>query len=148
MFTFAGTIGSWITDDWELVERVFDFHPIENKEHEDEYAGAAMARCLSELGVLQQMSVFDSATTNYVLICSLSRILIEKFDIQFVPENSQIRCFAHVVNLVVQKILATLNEADDPQMVDYYLPNKDLPFHYDPDNDPDLRDLENETFED
>jgi hypothetical protein len=32
MFTF-GTIGSWITNDWELVERVLDFHPIENKEH-------------------------------------------------------------------------------------------------------------------
>jgi hypothetical protein len=52
------------------------------------------------------------------------------------------------VNLVVQKILATLKEADDPQMVEYYLPNKDIPFHYDPDNDPDLRDLKNETFED
>jgi hypothetical protein len=52
------------------------------------------------------------------------------------------------VNLVVRKILATLNEADDPETVDYYLPSNDFPFHYDPDNDPDLRDLENETFED
>ncbi|KAF8142376.1 hypothetical protein K438DRAFT_1450176, partial [Mycena galopus ATCC 62051] len=34
MFTFCGTIGSWITEDWELVERVLDFHPIEDKEHE------------------------------------------------------------------------------------------------------------------
>ncbi|KAJ6611141.1 hypothetical protein B0H10DRAFT_1656023, partial [Mycena sp. CBHHK59/15] len=34
MFMFAGTIGSWITEDWELVERVLDFHPIEDKEHE------------------------------------------------------------------------------------------------------------------
>ncbi|KAJ6614974.1 hypothetical protein B0H10DRAFT_1712066, partial [Mycena sp. CBHHK59/15] len=34
MFTFAGTIGSWISEDWELVERVLDFHPIEDKEHE------------------------------------------------------------------------------------------------------------------
>ncbi|KAJ7305443.1 hypothetical protein DFH08DRAFT_825130 [Mycena albidolilacea] len=41
-----------------------------------------------------------------------------------------------------QKTLATLNEADDPEMVDYYLPSKDFPFHYDPDNDPDLWDLE------
>ncbi|KAF7362862.1 Dimer-Tnp-hAT domain-containing protein [Mycena venus] len=150
MFTFAGSIGSWITEDWELVERVLDFHPIEDKEHEGKYAGAAMARRLSELGVLEQLSagVFDSATTNDVLMRTLSRILMEKFDIQFVPENSQIRCLAHVVNLVVQKFLATLNEADDPEVVDYYLPNKDLPFHYDPDDDPDLRDLENETFED
>ncbi|KAJ6483392.1 hypothetical protein C8R45DRAFT_768426, partial [Mycena sanguinolenta] len=33
-FTFAGTIGSWISSDWELLERVLDFHPIEDKEHE------------------------------------------------------------------------------------------------------------------
>ncbi|KAJ6568135.1 hypothetical protein B0H10DRAFT_1830041 [Mycena sp. CBHHK59/15] len=33
-FTFAGTISSWITSDWELVEHVLDFHPIEDKEHE------------------------------------------------------------------------------------------------------------------
>ncbi|KAJ7451915.1 hypothetical protein FB451DRAFT_949167, partial [Mycena latifolia] len=33
-FTFAGTIGSWISSDWELIERVLDFHPIEDKEHE------------------------------------------------------------------------------------------------------------------
>ncbi|KAJ6612081.1 hypothetical protein B0H10DRAFT_1711809, partial [Mycena sp. CBHHK59/15] len=33
-YTFAGTIASWITSDWELVERVLDFHPIEDKEHE------------------------------------------------------------------------------------------------------------------
>ncbi|KAF8144648.1 hypothetical protein K438DRAFT_1858102, partial [Mycena galopus ATCC 62051] len=33
-YTFAGTIGSWINTDWELVERVLDFHPIGDKEHE------------------------------------------------------------------------------------------------------------------
>ncbi|KAJ7189246.1 hypothetical protein C8R46DRAFT_877092, partial [Mycena filopes] len=69
-----------------------------------------------------------------------------KFDIQFVPGNSQICCLAHVINLVVQKILAVLNEADDPAVIDYYLPNKDLPFHYVPEDDPNLRDLENEEF--
>ena len=91
--------------------------------------------------------VLDNAKTNDVLVGALSRILMQKFGIQWVPENSQIRCLAHVVNLVVQKILAVLNEADDPEIVDYYLPNKDLPFHYDPDGDPDLRDLEEEIFD-
>ncbi|KAJ7809818.1 hypothetical protein B0H13DRAFT_1550389, partial [Mycena leptocephala] len=27
-------VRSWITSDWELIERVLDFHPIEDKEHE------------------------------------------------------------------------------------------------------------------
>ncbi|KAJ7649685.1 hypothetical protein FB45DRAFT_1049884 [Roridomyces roridus] len=124
MFTFAGSIGSWITEDWELVERVLDFHPIEDKEHE---------------------GTFDSASPNDVLIAVLPRILADKFNIQFAPENSQIRCLAHVVNLVVQKILSTLNEADDPDVIDYYLPNKELPFYYDPDDDPDLKQMENEA---
>jgi SAM-dependent MidA family methyltransferase len=56
MFTFAGTIGSWITEEWELVERVLDFHPIEDKEHEGEYAAASMAQRLSELQVLEKIS--------------------------------------------------------------------------------------------
>ncbi|KAJ6562088.1 hypothetical protein B0H19DRAFT_1259695 [Mycena capillaripes] len=49
-----------------------------------------------------------------VLICVLSRILREKLNIQLVPENSQICSLAHVVNLVVQNILATVHEAEDP----------------------------------
>ncbi|KAJ6555377.1 hypothetical protein DFH09DRAFT_570705 [Mycena vulgaris] len=92
-------------------------------------------------------ATLDNAAPNDVLIRALSRILREKYDIQFFLENSQIRCLAHFVNLVVQKILAALNEADEPEVMDYYLPNKDLPFHYEPEEHPNLRDLENERFE-
>jgi hypothetical protein len=42
---------------------------------------------------------------------------------------------AHVVNLIVQAILVELSEADDPEQDDYYIPNKHIPFHYDPDDD-------------
>ncbi|KAJ7156332.1 hypothetical protein C8R46DRAFT_909917 [Mycena filopes] len=87
----------------------------------------------------------DNAAPNDVLIRALSRILRENFDIQFNPDNSQIRCLAHVVNLVVQKLLAALDEAEDPAIDDYYLPRKDLPFHYDPDDDPDVAALETEV---
>lgn len=139
-FTFAGTIGSWITSDWELVERILDFHPIEDKEHEGEYAAIGLAKRLADLEVL------DNAAPNDVLIRALSRLLREKFDVQFVPENSQIRCLAHVVNLVVQKMLAALEEAPDPAVEDQYIPNKDLPFHYDLETDDDVRDLEQEVF--
>jgi hypothetical protein len=52
MFTFAGTVGSWITEDWELVERVLDFHPISDKDHEGEYAAISLA----DLEVLEKMS--------------------------------------------------------------------------------------------
>jgi len=54
---------------------------------------------------------------------------------------------AHVVNLIVQAILAELNEADDPEQDDYYIPNKHIPFHYDPDNDEEVQQMENEEDE-
>ncbi|KAJ7855756.1 hypothetical protein B0H14DRAFT_2507963 [Mycena olivaceomarginata] len=88
----------------------------------------------------------DNAAPNDVLLRALSRLLREKFDIQFVPANSQIRCLAHVVNLVVQKLLAALEDLPDPDLVDDYLPNKDLPIHYDPDTDPDVLQMEQEIF--
>jgi hypothetical protein len=54
----------------------------------------------------------------------------------------------HVVNLVVQAILASLREADDPDKVDYYTFNKDQPFHLDIDADPDQIELDSEEFQD
>ncbi|KAJ6484240.1 ribonuclease H-like domain-containing protein, partial [Mycena sanguinolenta] len=66
----------------------------------------------------------------------------------FVPANSQIRCLAHVVNLVVQKILAALGDAEDPDVTDYYLSNKDAPFHYEAEDDPDLHEMDQEVFSD
>lgn len=50
------------------------------------------------------------------------------------------------MNLVVQKILSALDDAEDPDVTDDYLPNKDLPIHYDPEKDPEVRDLEREEF--
>jgi hypothetical protein len=73
--------------------------------------------------------------------------LRESFDIQFVPDNSQIRCLAHVVNLVVQKLLATLEEAVDPNIEDTYKDAKDLPVHYDPETDRELAEFEREVFQ-
>ena len=51
---------------------------------------------------------------------------------------------AHVVNLIVQALLAALNEADDPEKDDYYIPNKHLPSHYDPDDDNEVWEMEAE----
>lgn len=55
---------------------------------------------------------------------------------------------AHVLNLIVQVMLASLDEARDPDEEDYFVPNKHLPFHYDPNNDADLLELEQEQDDD
>jgi len=46
--------------------------------------------------------------------------------------------------LVVQKILSVLDEADDPDLHDYYETMKDLPIHYNGDNDEALKEFESE----
>ncbi|KAH9017907.1 hypothetical protein EDB84DRAFT_1239632, partial [Lactarius hengduanensis] len=63
----------------------------------------------------------------------------------FHPDNSHIRCLAHVVNIVVQKILSVAKEVDDPEIQDYYERlNKQFPVHYDLGEDEELQDFENE----
>ncbi|KAH9011702.1 hypothetical protein EDB83DRAFT_2171948, partial [Lactarius deliciosus] len=70
---------------------------------------------------------------------------MELYGVPFHPNNSHIRCLAHVVNLVAQKILSVAKEVDDPEFQDYYEHlNKQFPVHYDPDSDEELRDFENE----
>ncbi|KAJ7101263.1 hypothetical protein B0H15DRAFT_943595 [Mycena belliarum] len=55
-FTFAGSIASFIMSDWELVERVIDFHLIEDKEHEGKYAALGLAKQLANFQVLEKIS--------------------------------------------------------------------------------------------
>ena len=89
----------------------------------------------------------DNASVNDVVLSTVSRILLAKYGIPSSP-NLHIRCACHVVNLVVQAILASLGEADDPDEVDYYTLNKEQPFHLDIDADPDQIELDSEEFQD
>ena len=86
----------------------------------------------------------DNASVCDVLARSAGVLLLQKYGLQFHLQNARISCLAHVVNLVVQAILAELNEADNPEQEDYYIPNKHIPFHYNPDDDDEVRQMENE----
>lgn len=44
----------------------------------------------------------------------------------------------------MQKILSTLDEADDPDVIDYFEAMKNLPIHYDINEDKDQKELEKE----
>lgn len=56
-----------------------------------------------------------------------------------------IRCITHVINLIVPAFLFGIDEVDDsPDEVDYY--DKDLPIHYDVEEDEELIALENEEL--
>ncbi|KAJ6501387.1 hypothetical protein DFH09DRAFT_944678 [Mycena vulgaris] len=67
-FTFAGTIGSWISSDWELIERVLDFQPIEDKEHEGEYTAIRLAKTLADLDVLEKMSPLNFPSDTSLMV--------------------------------------------------------------------------------
>ena len=86
----------------------------------------------------------DNASVCDVLVRAAGIMLLKKYSIQFHLQNAQIRCLAHVVNLIVQCLLALLNEAKDPKTDDYYIPNKHLPFHYNPDDDKEVQQMEGE----
>jgi len=164
VFTFAGTIANWIDDDWQMVERMVKFYHIQDKDHEGEWAAKAFVNTAAERGGLDKMSIIylviakqsdswvlyflaicmDNASVCDVLASSAGILLLQKYGIQFHAQNARIRCMAHVVNLIVQAILAELNEADDPEQDDYYIPNKHIPFHYDPDDDEEVQQMENE----
>lgn len=87
----------------------------------------------------------DNATVNDVFASTLALLLQQRYGIHFTPENGQIRCLAHVVNLIVQVFLKHLDEVPDhPDENDYYEQNKNKPFHYDPLSDEDQTTMETE----
>jgi hypothetical protein len=55
MFTFAGTIASWIDDDWNLVDRVIDFRSIAELEHQGEYAARGFIKTAMAFNALEKI---------------------------------------------------------------------------------------------
>jgi hypothetical protein len=84
----------------------------------------------------------DNASSCDVLARTVGIILLKRYHLGFHEENGRICCLAHVVNLVVQRILSSLGDADDPEKEDYFLPNKHLPIHCDADQDANVQEME------
>ncbi len=87
----------------------------------------------------------DNASSCDTLARVLGLLLFERYNIHFTFQNNRIRCLAHVVNLVVQAILNNLDEADDPEIVDDFMKHRDLPIHYEMEQDDVLREMEAEA---
>jgi hypothetical protein len=66
VFTFDCTVSSFINEDWELIEHVVDFKPLEDKEHEGLYAGKAFVDGTRKCGGLDKISKFFRYTWIYV----------------------------------------------------------------------------------
>jgi hypothetical protein len=87
----------------------------------------------------------DNTTVNNVIFKTAVKYVLSLYDTIIHPD-AHIRCLAHVINLVVQAILAELKEADqcieDGDDSDYFLLNKNPLVHYSIDDDTDQQDLE------
>lgn len=78
----------------------------------------------------------DNASANDVLARTVALIILKRYGLHIHVDNSRIRCMPHVVNIIVQKMLSLLDEAEDPDLVDYFTLDKAAPIHYDPATDP------------
>jgi hypothetical protein len=87
----------------------------------------------------------DNATTNDVLFKTAIWTLLTLYDIPEHPDK-QIRCLAHVINLVSQAILGALKEVDKcievGDELDHFLLHKDNPIHYKIGDNIELQELE------
>src|ERR1700754_1680076 len=71
----------------------------------------------------------DNASVCDSMARAVAVFLKQKYDISFRPENSRIRCMAHILNLVVQAFLSGLGDAEDPDQNDYYYLHKHDSIH-------------------
>ena len=55
VYTFAGTIGCFINDGWELIEHVINFKPLAEKEHQGLYSGKAFVDGMCKIGGLDKI---------------------------------------------------------------------------------------------
>lgn len=167
--SFACVLGSFIDDDWNIIERVVNFKVLEDKEHEGLHGGKAFADSACGIGCFNKISPFslsarfqivlthfhastvttDNASVNDTLVAVAARVLLAKYGIPASPQNMHVRCMCHVVNLVVQAILHALSEAEDPDLTDYFdVDAKESPVHSDPTRDDDQREMDDEEFDD
>jgi hypothetical protein len=57
VFTFAGTIASFIDEDWQLIEQMVTFYHIQDKDHEGEWAAKAFIKTAAKRGGLDKISI-------------------------------------------------------------------------------------------
>jgi hypothetical protein len=87
----------------------------------------------------------DYASANDTMVQKLVQLIKAHYDLDMDKKDLQIRCLAHVVNLIVQALLNGMGEADDPDTVDYFTLDATAPIHYSPEEDEELIQMEGEA---
>src|SRR4051812_29389234 len=99
MKCFLGITAHWI-DDWIIYECVLDFADISDISHTGANLTNILGQIMEKSGIQWNILVIvaDNARNNDTLFSNLQ------------PDIEQIRCFGHVLNLVVQEAFAHISE--------------------------------------
>jgi hypothetical protein len=116
--SFLAVIGHWLTEDFVYKEVVLEFKEIEGSKS-GENMGRIVLDLLYELDIeCKLISITgDNASNNETLIEEVEAGLHEQFQdtsktLRFHGQDSYIRCIAHVLNRIVNKILETLKSGN------------------------------------
>ena len=116
--------GTWLGPDFQQYRACLEFIEIKGS-HSGENLATVVFKALKKLGLLQKLLTIigDNASNNDTLCRYLHSSLSQLFDdhliehplrgsaMRFRGEQSQIRCFAHILNLVVKDILENLGSS-------------------------------------
>ena len=58
MFVFAGTIATWIDDDWNLIKCVVGFSQVDRHEHTGSGSARVLFEAMQSIGSASKMSTF------------------------------------------------------------------------------------------
>ena len=71
----------------------------------------------------------DNRSPNDVMARTLSHLLWARYHLDYDGSEHCIRCMGHVINLVAQAMLFAIEEAEDPEVNDYFEIHKFEPIH-------------------
>ena len=66
VYMFACSVGCFVNGDWEIIEHVIDFKPLEEKEHEGLYGGKAFVDGACKIGSLDKISQIGDFVTSVI----------------------------------------------------------------------------------
>ena len=103
--SYLGIVGHWATVEGKLHSTTLGFHRFQGP-HSGYNIAQALLVGLDKLEITERIGYIttDNATNNDSALVELGNTLGRR-NIVFNPETSRIRCFGHVINLVVKEFL-------------------------------------------
>ena len=103
--SFLGVVGHWATESGQLVSTTLGFRRFFGS-HSGANIAETVIKVLDTYQIASKLGYIttDNATNNDSALVELSKLLALR-DIKFKPEIMRVRCFGHIINLVVKGFL-------------------------------------------